>query len=296
MPIDQRFRGEIDRLPGESGQSIVLVALAFVGLLGAVALAIDVGLAFVRSAQFTAAVDAASLAAVVDMDPQATDTAAADVRAEQFLGANGWPVETLSDMRSARSLDALGIPNYTLTVTWPVEFYFARVLGFESTELTRSATAAHYSQAEMLTTSAAESGHVRKASQFIYGPEACTFLGDPIVPEQSTVGVPNPNHGLYEEVYRYRISVTEAYTLADRLRIELFDPDSYNNRGNSALVVHSSAVERADETMDCSTTTAGMGDRCVLATGESLAAVNQNPIWLQRVDENWKPDCTRDAG
>ncbi|MDX1616239.1 MAG: hypothetical protein R3300_18140, partial [Candidatus Promineifilaceae bacterium] len=28
----------------------------------------------------------------------------------------------------------------------------------------------------------------------------------------------------------------------------------------------------------------------------SLAAVNQNPICLQRVDENWRPDCTRDAG
>ncbi len=39
-----------------------------------------------------------------------------------------------------------------------------------------------------------------------------------------------------------------------------------------------------------------MGDSCVVPTGESIYAVNQNPFWLQRVDENWNEDCTRNAG
>ncbi len=104
-PIKSAIGSLLKRLPAvsrvpistglESGQSIVLLALMFVILLLFVALAVDVGFAFVRSSQFSAAVDSAALAGVVDLDPSTNDTAAADIRAEQFLAANGWSVDTL---------------------------------------------------------------------------------------------------------------------------------------------------------------------------------------------------------
>ncbi len=87
-------------------------------------------------------------------------------------------------MSSDRSLTVLGIPNYTLTATWPVDFFFARLIGFNNYPITHSATGAFYAQAEILTTSAAEHGHVRKASQFVYGLNACAEQGDPVSPRQ----------------------------------------------------------------------------------------------------------------
>jgi len=38
-----------------------------------------------------------------------------------------------------------------------------------------------------------------------------------------------------------------------------------------------------------------MGDRCVISTGESTYAINQNPFWFQRVDVTWNPDCTHNS-
>ncbi len=280
----------------DSGQSIVLVALMFVILLLFVALAVDVGFAFVRSSQFSAAVDAAALAGVVDLDPSTNDTAAADVRAEQFLAANGWSVDTLLDMSTDRSLTVQGLPNYTLTATWPVDFFFARLIGFTNYPITHSATGAFFAQAEILTTSAAEHGHVRKASQFIYGIDACAEQGDPVSPRKSTVASPNSDRAQFGGVYRYRIVASDVYTHSNVLRIELFDPDSYNNQGDAALVTHTLSDGRPAENVSCSATTAGMGDSCVVPTGESIYAVNQNPYWLQRVDENWHDDCTPNSG
>ncbi|UCG22706.1 MAG: hypothetical protein JSW55_11025, partial [Chloroflexota bacterium] len=96
--------------PGESGQGIVLFALVMIVILAFVALAVDVGLAFVRSAQFSAAIDAATLAGTIDLDPNDDSTFQADIRAEQFLGANGWPTSTLASRNSSRSYTQLGLP------------------------------------------------------------------------------------------------------------------------------------------------------------------------------------------
>jgi hypothetical protein len=274
----------------------VLLALVFVVLLLFVALAVDVGFAFVRSSQFAAAVDAAALAGVVDLDPSTNDTAPADIRAEQFLAANGWGVDTLTAMSSDRSLTMHGIPNYTLTATWPVNFFFAKLIGIRDVQITHSATGAFFAQAEIYTTSAVERRQVRKASQFISGPEACAEQGDPVTPYMATSSIPNNSRALFEGVYRYRFVVTDVYTASNILRIELFDPDAYNNQVDNAVVSHSISDGRPAETLNCSAITAGMGDTCVISTGESQYAVNQNPFWLQRVDENWNPDCTPNSG
>jgi hypothetical protein len=199
-------------------------------------------------------------------------------------------------MSTDRAMTVQGIPNYTITATWPVDFFFARLIGFNNYPITHSATGAFYAQAEILTTSAAEHGHVRKASQFIYGPNACAEQGDPVSPHKSTAVTPNNDRAQFEGTYRYRIVASDVYTHSNILRIELFDPDSYNNQGDTALVTHTLSDGRPADNPNCSATTAGLGDSCVVPTGESIYAVNQNPFWLQRVDENWREDCTRNAG
>ena len=284
----------LDRpLTTEAGQSIVLIALLFVVLLAFVALAVDVGFAFVRSSQFSAAVDAATLAGVVDLDPTSNDTADADLRAAQFLAANGWPTSTLSVLTSTRSLSERGIPQYTMTATWPVQFFFARIIGLGNLEIQHDATAAFFAGSEIHTASQYDLGHIRTAAQFVTGPQGCTAQGDPVSPLQSTAGNPNEDWSVFEGLYTYRIRVSEAYTQSTQLLVELFDADSYNTQGNSATVTHSASDGRPPEALSCGT---GMGQRCVINTGESVGARNQNPFWFQRVDENWTSSCTADSG
>lgn len=276
----------------ESGQGLVLFALVLVVMLAVVALAVDVGLAFVRSAQFSAAVDAAALAGTIDLDPETNDTYGADIRATQFLGANGWPSATLTSMTSSRSHTGLGIPNYTLTATWPVDFYFARVIGLNDYSVTRRANAAYFAQGEMLIPSAAANGHVRLASQYIYGPEGCSEQGDPVSTRLKTRDQVNRYQPLFDGEFLYRIVVDNDYVASNLLRIELMDPDSYNNRGDSTLVNHSISDGRPAQNLSCQGDTSGPGDRCIIRTGEDLAALNQNPFWMQRIDVNWTTGCS----
>jgi len=282
----------------EAGQSIVLITLVFIGLLAFAALAVDAGLAFVRSSQFSAAVDAAALAGVIDLDPSSSSTIEADQRAQQFLAANGWPTATLTLFKSARGIADSGIPQYTITVTWPVEFNFARIIGLKELVISHPATAAYFSQAEILVPTANDDGRLRLASQYTVGRDGCTIAGDPIQPSRSSANpdMPNAHYIDFDGTYRYRIRIPQTYTPSTTLRVELFDPDSRNqNIADSVVVTHTQAASYTlgiTETLSC--TSQGVGDSCVIRTGETLEGAFDNPFWFVRVDENWNSDCQFD--
>jgi hypothetical protein len=282
----------------ESGQSLVLIALVFVILLAFVGVAVDAGFAFVRSSGFSRAVDSATLAGVVDLNPTSTDTAAADLRAAQFLAANGWPTSTLTLFQSARSFTDQGIPQYTITATWPVDTFFLRLVGIREFPVTHSATGAFFAQSEIFTPTEVDRGQIRKATQFIFGKDGCSTHGDPVSPLQATAGVPNTEHPLYGGRYLYRITVPLGYediANTSLLKVELFDPDSTNpdsQDGQQFVITHSSAVGGGTETRAC--VSGGRGDDCVIDTGEDVTASFQNPFWFARVDENWTGACVQD--
>ena len=285
----------------EDGQSIVIIAFAFVALIAFVGLSADVGLAFSRSSEFSKAVDSASLAAVLEVDPGTTQTVDADLRALQFLAANGWSTATISVFDSQTSLTARGInPQYTLTVTWRVPTFFLRVIGIDGFPVTHSATAAYFSQSELYTPTARDDGQIRLANQFISGQNGCTKEGDPVSPLQSTAGNANEDYPFFNGVYKYRIRVPADYeeragSLYNKIRIELFDSDSVNRQfGNTVDFVHSEARGGAPDQATCAS--AGPGDRCVVRTGEQLDGQFENPLWLYRVDENWDQNCDLAAG
>jgi hypothetical protein len=280
---------------------MVLFAIMLIVLLAFVGIAVDVGFGFVRSSQFSAAVDAAALAGVIDLNPNSeTDTDAADTRAWQFLAANGWPMDTLNVFESGRSYTDRGIPQYTITVTWPVDLFFLSLLGIESYEISHSATAAYFAQSEIYTASAFERGHVRKTSLFAFGPDSCTFAGDPVSSLHATApGVPNEDYALANGVYRFRFRVPHDYA-HDRVRVELFDTDSVNaNTNNSVAVQFSDSYAATGGTGDiftCTGESAQPGQRCVLRTPENLEAVFHNPFWFVRMDETWDGTCASQPG
>lgn len=277
--------------PSERGQSIVLIALMFIGLLAFVGLAVDVGFLYVRTAQFTAAVDAAALAGVVDL--HAGGVVSATVRAEQFMTANNWPISAATSVSATESISDLGIPEFSFTITWPVETYFLRVIGFDDVPVTRSATAAYFAQTYMPVSTQVDRGLARINGQFVFGQSACTAEGDPVLPYLAASGSPNPTYNITQGRYLYAIRVSEDYVtnIGTTVRVQLFDPDTYNGQtGDSATYTLSTG---GTSTGSCSSQ--GVGDSCIINTGESSA---QNPYWIRRVDEVWTPNVcstTRDV-
>lgn len=292
MPVNAHQNTQ--RPSGELGQTVVLMVFMIIGLLVLIGLGADAGFVFARSSQFSAAVDSAALAGVVEMDPTIDNLDRPDDRAKEFLAANGWSTASLTTWVSTRTLTVQGIPQYTITVTWPVETYFLSLLGFNDVPVTRSSTAVYYSQAEIYTPTAFDRSHLRAGSQFILGPDACSKDGEPVSPKNSSAsGVPNVDVSHQQGFHQYSIRVDRTYTeqhLTNIVRVELFDPDSYNpNSYHSDTIDHTNSFNGGlSGSVSCA---GGAGQHCAAQTGESHDAVNQNPYWFIRVDEIFDANC-----
>ncbi len=273
----------------EAGQSIAIIALSLVGLLAFVGIAVDVGFLFARSSQLQAAVDAAALAGVTEL---LISKDSADTRAGQFLNANNIPISVTQSLESAQDDTVIGETEYTITVTWPVELYFLRLIGLESYDLVRSATAAYFPQADIYASRRVDQGVVSTSNQSVFGPNICTDYGDPFSPLTSP-WEPGPY------TYHYRILLPPNYP-DDVLRVEIYDPDSINKAATGDNIVYSSVARSLNPTLfppgaqpkTCSNT--NQKNTCMIATGEeSLVSASNgvtidqiNPFWVVRIDEN----------
>lgn len=146
-------------------------------------------------------------------------------------------------------------------------------------------------------------GRVMQSYQSVLGPNSCTSLGDPFTPITSPW-----EPGLYS--YQYRIHIPADYD-EDIVRVELFDPDSFNQSDNSALITHSQRWYTTQqnlgnnpplsETLSCPSS--DRRNACIIETKELTKNCNAaqrdnpdifcaedialiNPYWFLRVDEN----------
>ncbi|HFE66587.1 MAG TPA: hypothetical protein ENJ93_04925, partial [Chloroflexi bacterium] len=243
MKLLHKIKQNLFRQPadtGETGQSIVLIALALVGIIAFAGLAIDVGFIFARGSQLQAAVDSAALAGVVELTADINASLpAARTKSGQFLNANGMPISVTESLNNpgyvTAYIDDLNITNYSVTATWPVETFFLKAIGFQNrVNLTRSATAAIFSLADIYASRRVEDGVLATSNQGIFGPNICVDYGDPFSPLNSP-WEPGPY------TYSYRIYLPPDYP-SDILRVELFDPDSINQATNTHVVLRSDAA------------------------------------------------------
>ncbi len=308
MKLLQTIKQKLSWQPAEDrekGQSIVLIALALVGLLAFAGLAIDVGFIFARGSQLQAAIDAAALAGVTELVPgiDPGTLATAKTVSGQFLNANGMPVSVTQSLDNSGYIYAtvtpLGIINYSITATWPVETFFMRAIGLnDNVNLTRSATAAVFSLTDIYASRRVESGVLSTSNQAVFGPDICTSFGDPFSPWNSQWAP-----GSYS--YRYRIYVPPDYAY-DTVRVELFDPDSINQAENNHDILRSyyattvgSLGALDNQTCGSAPNTSGLQQQpCLLPTGETTVVNGElrgiggldldlvNPYWFVRIDEN----------
>ena len=87
-PADRQRRA----LRGQSGQSLIILAFAFLGLIAMLGLALDLGLVYIERVRIKRAVDAATLAGVVEL-PFEED---AFSRAAEYLNLNGYNIDPLT--------------------------------------------------------------------------------------------------------------------------------------------------------------------------------------------------------
>lgn len=293
LKIFEKLHSSSKQSEKEAGQSMVLIALVLVGLLAFVGIAVDVGFYFARGSQLQAAVDSAALAGVSELR---AGKEPADIKAGQFLNANGVPITTTNGLTATVTTSdrftQLGSTEYTVTVTWPVELFFLKLIGLEQAEVTRSATAAIFYLADVYASRRVEDGTVSTSTQGIFGPRICHDYGDPFTPLRSPFRPPEIGQDLY--TYRYRILIPDNYP-DDVLRVELFDPDSINsaNNGPFSVVRSQGAINSGLSPLVTKSCGGSQMDPCTLQTDE-LNLVNNgtleldqvNPFWFVRIDEN----------
>lgn len=286
----------IDKMQeSEGGQSIVILAFAFMGLMAVVGMAIDAAWLFTRMGQFGDAVDQATKAGVLQLRT-GDDVDAAFGEAVRSLNLSGWPIAEATSSTYTKTETTQGAPQFTLTVTWPVAMNFMQLLGFDEVNVTRSATAALLARPEIFTPTGFEWGAARKANLFAYGPNTCTANGDPVSPLTTDGSTPNNDWYVTEGVHQYRIRVDQRYMdeyETSQVRIELFDPEVANSALATGVITQSQAYVQDTGsppfgTFTCSVDTAAA---CVPSTGEVINSSDlqnepyRNPFWYVRVDE-----------
>ncbi len=299
----------------QRGQSIVLLAFAFIGLIALVGLAVDVGFVYARRSQLSAAVDAATLAGVVELTRAQNEQQNALERAAEFLKANDIPESairyTLDNNLFAFDADpdstTIGARTFALTVTQEVELFFLRVIGRNSVRLTESATAANFPLADLYASRRVETGALSTSNQAVFGPHSCVDQGDPFSSELDNRAEAFRARWLgnaTQKTYRYRIYIPETYeqdvcaitgedpntSHCDVVRVELFDPDSINKSGNTDTIVHTQlAIDSGKPVTEQKSCNQEQRNPCLIETGEGSLGYDMDQInlwWFRRIDEN----------
>jgi hypothetical protein len=136
-------------------------------------------------------------------------------------------------------------------------------------------------------------GRVSLSHQAVFGPSICTAYGDPFSPFNSPFRPAGYPSGAY--TYQYRIRIPADYA-DDAVRVEIFDPDSFNSATNNATIQRTAAAQNPGGLPAITNGSCSSSNRqnpCLIPTGEEIlvgsngfTVDNLNLFWFMRVDEN----------
>jgi hypothetical protein len=308
-----KFRDEAGQQTDEqeSGQIILILALAMVGLLVAAGLAVDAGMLFMRKALLDRAVDSAALAGVVELDTTIDPGSGSDpnlprahVRGMQLLAANDivltkgddcpvdpdnpgfwtnafWQTYDYCGVKSQGTIP--GSIRYAVYARWHAPLFFMPIIGFDDVPLRANAEAEYMSLVDIYASDTNEIGVIKTSTQAIFGPDICPGFGDPYTPRYDH-GSENQNWPELQGAYTYRISVPPSFFRDGRtqVRVEIFDPDTYNQPSANHNVYRLNGNVNLNQN-HCSTANPDYSRKstCTIDTGDSA-----NPAWFVNIDEN----------
>lgn len=120
----------------ERGQVLALFVLSIFVIIGMVAVVVDISWFWANSLRVQRAADAAALAGAIHLPGSpatAYSTARAEARKNGYVGGSGTSVTPTQDARNPRRLN--------VTITAPVQTFFARIFGMQQINVTQSARA-----------------------------------------------------------------------------------------------------------------------------------------------------------
>jgi hypothetical protein len=272
--------GGLKGLRSEQGQSIIIMTFAMIVFIALLGLALDLGIIFVRRVQLSRAVDAAALAAVVELP----DEVAADATARRFFHTHGFPdVDPVIE-------PGQGVMNsnwLTVTATLTQPLFFMPVFHFNEIPIPAMAVAEYKSPVDMFVSQTGESGVEGVVNLSVFGPDTWTSFGDAFTPYyMDSSYTPNEWRDELDGKYTFRILIPADYS-DPRLHVEILDPDCYNepNPGDDMVevtLVGGGTVLRAlpSECQD-EAPNQDRKDGCLVPTGDPA-----NEHWFLRMDEN----------
>lgn len=227
----------------DTGAALPIIASMFVVLLGLSAFAIDLGWIYLSSSRVQRAVDSAALAGVVFLPG---DTASVTSQSVDGASANGYDVGTVNTPSGTINLgggpdeltwEALADNRLQVSLNSSIETFFLRVLGFDTMEISRTATAEYVKPVPLgspdpcfgIGHSAAEGGDCTPSTDqnfwaAISGPSTNKFNGDQFATRWWSDGgwspPDNDNDDYRPEGYYLGIEVPSDVTELD---IDIFD-------------------------------------------------------------------------
>ena len=268
----------------EAGQSIVILTVAMIVFVALLGLALDLGIIYVRRVQLSRAVDAAALAAVVELP----DVDAAEATATQFFHANGFPDVDPSIEPGTGIMNSNWL---TVTATMQQQLFFMPVFNIHQAPISALAVAEYKSPVDMFVSQTGESGVEGVVNLSVFGPDTWTSYGDSFIPKYGDSGyTPNPYWDELEGKYTFRILVPPDY--ADPyVQVDILDPDCYNkpNPGDNRVEVE--YVQTGEKYLrQVSPPCSDRRDGCLVPTQDPCRnpVTNElcNPYWFVRMDEN----------
>ncbi len=212
---------------GERGAVAPLAAILMPLFIFCTALALDVGVLWVRKAQLQGAVDMAALSAAEALVQPGVDPSST---ARQVLGANG--IDATDLVGWSVSFPQLNTVKVTASQRRPV--YFLRAVSpIQQLTVTASATADVNAYAEVPIKPTGMFGKIQQVNPAIFGLDAWRSRGNAYSVRCTNNGsagscIPNPDYSKLPYGYLFRIDVPPTYAYS-QVVVELFDPDSYNN-------------------------------------------------------------------
>ena len=283
LPQVAKPAGELQALRSEEGQSIIILTVAMIVFIALLGISLDLGIIFVRRVQLSRAVDAAALAAVVELP----DVDAAEATATRFFHTNGFPnvdpsIEPGTGVMHSNWLTV------TATITQPL--FFMPVFHINTATIPAFAVAEYKSPVEVYVSQTGESGVEGVVNLSVFGPDTWTSYGDAFVPlYRDGSYTPNPWWDELEGKYTFRISVPPDYP-SPYVQVEILDPDCYNAPNPGDGMVEVEYVQTGEKHLRSLPSGADRRDGCLVPTQDPcqnpLTGEPCNPYWFLRMDEN----------
>lgn len=216
-----------DRKTRQRGSALVWMVVLTAVSIGMASLVIDVGFIQRERARMQRAVDAAALAGAKQLPYE--DMAL--IRARDLAMVNGYTHgQDEVAVSGERNPDGMHSGWYQVSISKPINFFLAPILGYNSGVIVVNATASYTSPLPMyISGSSGEYGTNGIMNLSCFGPYAPFTYGDCHSPKWLNNGDDNPYYN--EDGYNFILEIKDDYFAkngTNEIEIQIFDPDTWN--------------------------------------------------------------------